>query len=205
VSLRKALLFLAIFTCGGPAVAQSNIEVSVVETRPPAAPTPVPSDIQFKRSSAGPWELLDRAEHGRKTISFACIPGTQIRADPIDGAYSNSNIAPCGTTVNLTVRRRGMAFFLPADAVQTLDREGFSVALARQERIEDGNIEVVSESDRLIGNYLTGSASLSSEQRERAEIAILNDASSYFTQLDSDKDGRITKLEVSADLAAPRD
>jgi hypothetical protein len=171
---------LLLLLVAAPAQSQGVIQVRVVDSRS----TLVPSDIQFRRSAGGVWETLDRADHGEAAISFACAPGVQLRADPLNGRYTNSDAFPCKDALTLRVAERSVGFafdYLGADDVLT--RGEFAAALARREHLEDGPL----------ASHAHGRA-----DGESAAIRRLNEASELFDRIDRNRDERVTRAEAAA-------
>lgn len=163
-----------------PANSESVIQVKVVDSRS----TLVPSDIQYRRSTSGSWETLSRAERGQAAISFACAPGIQLRADPINGRYTNSDAFPCTDALTLRVAERSVGFaFDGPDRDGVLTRSEFAALLAEEEREEDGSV--------------ADARDVSDATPESDETRRLNESAELFDRVDRDGDERISSEEAS--------
>jgi hypothetical protein len=162
---------------------QGVIQVKVVDRRS----TPIPSDIQFRRSSGAIWETLGRAESGQTAISFACAPGIQLRADPLNGRYTNSDALPCRDALTLQVAERSVGFaFDGVDHDDAVTRGEFANLLAREEREEDG----------ALASHGDEHAADAAEQSD--VIRRLNESSEFFDRIDRNGDERISRAEAEA-------
>lgn len=180
------------FLLPSPAFAQSTIHVRVVSP----GPVLVPSEIQFRRSSTAPWEALNLADRGEADITFGCSPGTQLRADPLNGRYTNSGAVPCASNLVLQVAERSVGFAMDA-AGGNLSREDFATRLARHERAEDGDVATPAHGEA-VDRYLDYSRELKASERESAQVRLLNESSDLFDRVDKDHDERLSHGELAS-------
>jgi hypothetical protein len=181
---------VGLLLCSSPALAEGVIQVRVVYKQTQL----IPSDIQFRRSSIAPWETLDRADRGEAAISFACAAGVQVRADPLNGRYTNSDALPCRETLTLEVGQRSTGFVLDAAGQNALSRSDFAELLARAERAEDGSM-AGDANDALVARYLEGRR-LNRSDRQAAKVSILNESADLFDRTDRDNDGSVSAREA---------
>ena len=186
----KAWICVGLLLGTSSALAQGVIQVRVVSR----GNVLVPSDIQFRRSSSASWETLDRADRGEARIPFACAPGIQLRADPINGRYTFSEVLPCRETLTLEVAQRSTGFALDAAERDSLSRFEFGELLARTERSEAGSVAREAD-ERLVARYLAGDR-LTRDDRQSAEVRILNESADLFDRADRNEDGRVSAAEA---------
>lgn len=190
---RGSTALILLLLCSSPADAQGTIHIRVENPRTGL----IPSEIQFRRSSTGSWEVLERAERGEAVISFGCAPGTQLRADPLNGRYTNSGALPCRPSLVLQVAERGVGF--AADAVSDraeLSRAEFAVLLAHADHDEDGEVTGMQSEDALVERYLHKEPDLESADREAAEVRMLNESSTLFDKVDRNHDEKLSSAEI---------
>ena len=201
--MRKILLIPALLlsVLDVPGAAQSI----VVSVRDPGD-KPVQSNVYFRRSSSSGWDRLGETDsNGVVRAPLSCAPGVEIYADPVPGEYYNSPEMACQPALPLRVasRQRRLLTALLSEAGEGgkvgATREDLAYELARAEAEEwRGHAK---GGDTALHAYLASSKTLTAERASLIRINLLNESSGFYSQVDADKDGLLTRKEINLALS----